>query len=160
MNKFLAFLLFFILVVISFSVFNIKDNLPFNKISYVNGKIGDVPIRLEVANNPITRAKGLSGRSELKNGEGMIFIFLEDDTPGFWMKDMKFPIDIIWVNSNQIIIGVEQNISPNTFPASFYPPSPIKYVIETQAGFFDNNSLKIGNSISLESQNLVLGGTF
>jgi len=160
MNKFLAFLLFFILIVISFSVFNIKDNLPFNQVSFIRGEIGNVPVRLEVANNPLSRSKGLSNRAELRNGEGMIFVFLEDDTHGFWMKDMKFPIDIIWINSNNIIIGAEENISPNTYPASFYPPSPVKYVIEVPAGFFARNNLKIGNLVSLESQNLITSSAF
>lgn len=160
MNKLIAVLIFFAITVVSFSVLNVKDVLSPAGQSFINGKIGSVPIKLEVANNPTTRSRGLSGRIDLKEGEGMLFVFLEPEIQGFWMKDMNFPIDIIWINEKFKIIGVEKNVSPNTFPTSFYSPAPVKYVIETPAGYFDRNSLNIGDSISLESQNLNFGGTF
>jgi uncharacterized protein len=160
MNKFLAFLLFFALIIVSIFVFNIKDSLPFKNISEVNGQIAATPIKLEVANNGITRARGLSNRNQLEEGRGMLFVFTETEKPGFWMKDMRFPIDIIWINDNLKIVEANKNISPNTYPTVFYPTSPVKYVIEVPAGYFDRHLLKIGDSISLESQNLILESTF
>lgn len=160
MNKFLAYFVFFILITISFFVFNIKDSLPNKSISLVNGKIGETSIKLEVANNGITRANGLSNRIKLDEDRGMIFVFVENEQPGFWMKDMKFPIDIIWINENLKIIEVHKNISPSTYPTVFYPASPIKYVIEVPAGYFDKYLLKIGDPVFLESQNLILKSTF
>jgi uncharacterized protein len=160
MNKFFAFLIFFVLVIITFSVFNIKETLPLRGNQEINIKINETNLKAEVANNPVTRAKGLSDRAYINKDQGMLFVFLETDIYGFWMKDMKFPIDILWINENQKVIGMQKNVSPNTYPTSFYPPNPVKYVIETPGGFSDLHSIKVGDPISLESQNLISERTF
>ena len=63
----------------------------------------------------MNRLKGLSIKNTLNESEGMLFPF---DTPGeysFWMKDMKFPIDIIWIDSNYKIVYIEKNLQPCAF---------------------------------------------
>lgn len=90
-------------------------------------------IKLEIAETPEKRALGLSGREALARGSGMLFVFPESGLHGFWMKGMKFPIDIVWLSENYEILGIERNISPETYPKVFYPPSPAKYVLELNA---------------------------
>lgn len=91
-------------------------------------------IQAQNANNPTKRELGLSGRRSLVPGTGMIFIFPKPGNYGFWMKDMNFSIDIVWIRSDRTVIGIERNISPATFPKTLYPPSDIQFVLELKAG--------------------------
>lgn len=106
--------------------------------------IGDTSIRVGVADTESERTQGLSGRRELAEGEGLLFVFPEEGTPGFWMKDMHFAIDIIWISSSGSIIGIERNIAPETFPEAFFPPSPVRLVLEVPGGFSDAHDIEIG----------------
>ena len=106
----------------------------------INGAI----LMAEVVSHRTSRARGLSGREMLGEREAMLFIFDEPDYYGIWMKDMKFPIDIIWLDDELKIIGLEKNINPNTFPEKFSPPSPAKFVLEVNGGWSDENKIKEG----------------
>lgn len=90
-------------------------------------------IELELAETPEEMMRGLSGRASLPDGHGMLFVYPEDTVPSFWMKNMHFPIDIIWLDRNWKVIGVEKNISPSTYPQTFSPQKPVRYVLEKNA---------------------------
>jgi uncharacterized protein len=74
----------------------------------------------------------------------MLFIYEESDMHSIWMKDMRFPIDIIWMDENFRVIHFEKNIEPVTFPKIFRPNSPARYVLETDIGFVDENKIGVG----------------
>jgi len=76
--------------------------------------------------------------------EGMLFVFSKPIEPAFWMKNMFFPIDIIWIDSTRTVVGITKKISPSTFPETFYPPSPVKYVLEVNAGQAEANNIVEG----------------
>jgi len=106
---------------------------------YLGEGAGEVSIegktfKVEIADNDIERAKGLSGREFLAQGHGILFIFPQPGVYGFWMKDMNFSIDIVWLDEDLKVVGIEQNVGPETFPQTFYPPVHIKYVVEVNAG--------------------------
>lgn len=116
--------------------------------------VADNKVFVEIADTDAKRAMGLSGRGSLTEREGMLFVFEEKDiTPAFWMKDMQFAIDIIWINDG-VVSGVTKNIPPEPGRTEsqltiYRPPFPIDYVLEVAAGFSDNNSIKIGDSVTL-----------
>lgn len=113
-------------------------------------KIGNVPIRVELALTDEERKKGLSRRATLgEQIDGMLFVFPAPDTYGIWMKDMNFPIDIIWISEDRKIVHIEKNVDPNTYPKSFYPPKPVKYIIETNIHFSDTFNLSVGQEVEL-----------
>jgi uncharacterized membrane protein (UPF0127 family) len=88
-------------------------------------------IEVEIVNTPETRQKGLSGRESLSVGSGMLFEFDQSSESNcFWMKDMNFSIDMIWMNEDREVITVKTNVAPETFPESFCPESPAKYGLE------------------------------
>ncbi|MCC6290679.1 DUF192 domain-containing protein [Candidatus Nomurabacteria bacterium] len=87
-------------------------------------------IDLELAQTPEEMTRGLSGREGLPEDSGMLFVYPEDTVPAFWMKDMRFPIDIIWLDKNWMVVGIEKNLLPSTYPQTFSPPKPIRYVLE------------------------------
>lgn len=91
-------------------------------------------IMIEVADTEAEQERGLSGRSEIPKNYGMLFVFPDSGKHGFWMKDMKAPIDIIWIKDTGEIVGIEEAVQPETYPAVFYPPEPVSYVLEVAAG--------------------------
>lgn len=107
-------------------------------------KINETSILAEIADIPEARALGLSGREALTDNTGMLFIFDQPAKYGFWMKDMNFAIDIVWINEELYVIGVEKNVSPKTFPQIFHPDQAVKYVLELPAGFADEYRIDIG----------------
>lgn len=106
-------------------------------------------MRFEVVDTPEDRELGLSGRTEVDHGYGMLFVFEEPGTPGFWMKDMQVPIDIIWLSDDGTILGIEGNVSPSTYPSVFYAPSPLRLVLETRAGYAKDAGWSVGDRIAL-----------
>src|SRR3989344_6369116 len=112
--------------------------------SYKKMKLGDVILKTEIALSADEKQKGLSGRDYLTKNRAMLFVFRQSGSYSFWMKNMKFPIDIIWLDDELKIIGLEKNINPNTFPEKFSPPSPAKFVLEVNGGWSDENKIKEG----------------
>ena len=84
-------------------------------------QINDISIQVEVSDTQNERTKGLSGKENLGNREGMLFVFDNEDLHGIWMKDMNFPIDILWINEDYEIVDIKENAKPESFPEIFYP---------------------------------------
>lgn len=112
--------------------------------------IGDMPLRVAIADTADERMLGLSGTTGLPESTGLLFIFESDSRPGFWMKDMLFPIDIIWISAKGEVVGIEHDVSPATYPATFRPTEPIRYVLEVPAGFSVAHYIQKSSKISVE----------
>ena len=92
-------------------------------------------IAIEIVNDDASRILGLSGRAELSDDQGMLFEFDDSSTKHcFWMKDMKFSIDIVWLDQNKNVVEIKDDVSPDTYPNSFCPDKPAKYVLEVASG--------------------------
>jgi len=146
-SKFITILLLISAFIVFFFIFNYKNSENPQKIL----KIGDVLLNVDVASTDPERIEGLSGRWGLEENQGMLFIFEREGYYGFWMKDMNFPIDIAWLDINKKITHIEKNVSPETYPNTFYAvqnglPVLNLYVLETNAGFFDKSKIKIGDT--------------
>jgi len=77
----------------------------------------------------------------------MLFVFPEEGNPGFWMKDMQFPIDIAWLSTDGRIVHMVQVLSPDTYPTVFKSPNPARFVLELPAGFFETHRIKEGDFV-------------
>lgn len=115
--------------------------------------IAGVTLTVEIANTPTEQTKGLSGRDKLPQDHGMLFVFDHEDFWGFWMIEMKFPLDIIWFNSNKQAVYVEQNLPPCTPQACpvFVPPVKATYVLEVDAGFAEIHNVTLGAAFTFLS---------
>ena len=102
-----------------------------------------------VADTEEKRVKGLSGREQLYENEAMLFVFKEEAAYNFWMKDMNFYIDIIWVSREGTVVHIEQNVSPHSYPEIFGPEKPALYVVEGTSGFAQRQGWTVGTSVSL-----------
>jgi uncharacterized membrane protein (UPF0127 family) len=96
--------------------------------------VGNNTIDAEIPENAQKKDIGLSGRACIGADQGMLFVFDKPDQYNFWMKDMKFPIDIVWLDDKKNTIGVTPSLSPSTYPQTFTSKSPAKYVLEIQSG--------------------------
>ena len=122
--------------------FFIRTNAEENELTII---VGNTTIEIEIAETSEQRIKGLSGRKSLPDNRGLLFIY---DQPAFyeiWMKDMNFPIDIIWFDSDKKIVSISENVKPESFPEVFLPNDLALYVLEVNAGFSDENRIKIGD---------------
>lgn len=105
-------------------------------------------IRAEVADDEAERVLGLSGRDGLADNRAMLFVFDEPDIHGIWMKDMKFAIDIVWLDSNKKVISIEPNVTPDTYPKVFEPKSNSLYIIELAKNQASKLGIKVGQILS------------
>ncbi len=128
--------------------------LAFVWFSYSNLNKGQVALlgfrkfHYEIAANDIARQKGLSGRPFIKSNQAMLFVFQKSDVYCFWMKDMRFPIDIIWVDSSKTIVGTTEQVLPSSYPKTFCSPNPVQYVFEISAGQVSAASVRPGQRIN------------
>lgn len=99
--------------------------------------IGGQRYTVEVAATTATRERGLSGHERLAADAGMWFVFPEAGMPGFWMRGMRFPIDLIWVSPERKVLGVATLSICRDAPCPItYPPAPTIQVLEIDAGRF------------------------
>jgi hypothetical protein len=119
------------------------------KVQTLHAQLGGATLVLEVADTEALQSKGLSGRTALQEGEGMLFVFPEDGQHGFWMKDMQFSIDIVWLDSSYRVVDVKKDATPVSYPEIFTPASPARYVVEIPAGFFNEHHLKTGDTLEI-----------
>ena len=113
-------------------------------------EIGNADIFVEIARDPAAVQKGLSGRASLAPERGMLFIFPKPDYYRFWMPDMHFPIDIIWIADGKVA-GITKNVSPEFDPSNphFYlPPVAVRYVLEVNAGFSEMHGIAAGDPVT------------
>ena len=103
---------------------------------------------VEVVDTKPLLEKGLSGHAPLSQNQGMLFVFQKPDKYGFWMKDMLFPIDIVWIGANWRVIHIERNLSASTYPEVFSPQSDSLYVLEIPAGQSDSVGIKVGDKVT------------
>lgn len=108
-------------------------------------------VEVEIADSPSEWSLGLSHRQDIDDHSGMLFLFPKKDLHAFWMKDMNFDIDLIWI-SGQKIVGMEKNMPVSTSTEDsvlprYLAPEPIDKVLEVKAGTIDNLQLKLEDQI-------------
>lgn len=115
-------------------------------ITFPNGEIIDA----EVVSTNLAREEGLSGRESLSKKRGLLFVFPSQGVFSFWMKDMKFPIDIIWVNERGVIVDIVENAKPEDYPNSYANKAPALYVLEIPAFEAHAKGAYIGTELLIE----------
>jgi len=112
-------------------------------------RIGEAEINVDIADTDSERAQGLSGRETLEQEEGMLFVFETSRVPHFWMRDMNFGLDIIWIDEALEIVEFTENVLPESFPKTFSPSAPVKYVLEVNENFVNSNNIKKGDTVQI-----------
>lgn len=115
-------------------------------------KIGKAQFKVEIAQTEEERKKGLSGRDSLAPDSGMLFVLEKDSKPSFWMKGVKFPIDIIWIDNTKVAEITPNTPTPNTQDPeipTYSPQKPASHVLEIPAGEAEKKEIKVGDKVEL-----------
>ena len=146
----IAFVLTLLIAAIGFGVFLLR---PADTTTYIQPThtltIAGVSVPVALARTSAERTQGLSGITNLRGTEGMFFVFEEDGRHGFWMKDMLFPIDILWLSFEGRVVHIERMVQPSSYPEALVSPVSARYVLEVPSGFSDVHGIKIGDSATL-----------
>ncbi len=106
---------------------------------------------LTTARTSAAQEKGLSGKDSLASNNGMLFIFPQPGQQCFWMKGMKFSIDMVWLDSSQTITKIEPQVSPDSYPAIFCPTTDTMWTLELPAGAVNGQHLRLGQHLQLQN---------
>ena len=155
MKKLVIVYVVLIIVVILLAVFKIGGGLlpalP-NFGTKSKAVINKESINLIVVKAPNDLKKGLSGRKDIPQDQGMLFIFPTKGKYSFWMKDMLFPLDIIFIDDKKVV-DVFENLPPDDSPfrPKYAPSAPANYVLEVNAGVAKKLKIQKGTTVTLKN---------
>jgi uncharacterized membrane protein (UPF0127 family) len=143
----------FIAVVIAIVILRTPNPpLPTATVQFVTAK-STVSFNVEIASTSVQQARGLSFRPSLDQNDGLLFTFGSPSIQNFWMKDMNFPIDIIWISSGTVA-GFAQNAEPQ--PGAqlwqlkiFNSPPNVDTVLEVNAGIVAQDNIQVGDTVKI-----------
>jgi len=116
--------------------------------------IRGVCIIAEIADTDEARARGLMYRSSLADGSGMLFVFQTEAKYAFWMMNMRFPIDIIWINGGKKIVDIKHEATVCSHSCAVYEPKETSlYALEVEAGFCARHGIGIGDRVIISFPN-------
>jgi len=108
-------------------------------------RIGSGVFNVQLATTEASRMQGLSGVDHLASNGGLLMVFPSDGNWGIWMKDMKIPLDIIWLNSDKKVVYIVTDASPDLSDTkTFTPKDQARYVLEVAAGTVKSAGIKVG----------------
>jgi YVTN family beta-propeller protein len=127
-----------------------------------NSSIVSIPeVYVDIADDPSEHARGLMFKKNLEWNNGMLFVFGDEKTRSFWMKNTLIPLDMLFIDSNLTIIDIKENAQPcieaNGSCPSYVSRQPAKFVLEVNAGFAQNKTVSVGDRLILndDSRGLV-----
>jgi uncharacterized protein len=119
----------------------------------VNVIVNGVVLVADIAATDEQRTKGLSVKDSLAENEAMLFVLDNEGEHTFWMKNMKFPIDIIWIDTDKTVVHIEHNLQPcssELFCPTYKPNDESLYVLETVGGFAERHDIVKGTIVEFE----------
>lgn len=110
--------------------------------------VGSNSLSAQIAKATGEQQRGLGGRACIDGNQAMLFEFNHQGYYSFWMKDMKFPIDIAWIGADKKVVHINTDVSPNTYPKTFVSGQPAQYVLELKANRAKSIGLSIGSTVN------------
>ena len=108
-------------------------------------------IEAEIADSEEKRVKGLMFREDLTESQGMLFVLEPGQKPKFWMKNVKFSLDIIWINEDKRVVDIKTNIPPcRDYCESIGSKQEARYILEVRGGFVNKYQIKIGDEVGFK----------
>ena len=108
--------------------------------------LGDGVFATRVAATDADRQVGLGDTASLADNEAMLLAFARDAQWSIWMKDVEYPIDVVWLDDQRRVVHIVKNMPPSSYPDSFSPDKPARYVVELAAGTVEKKAIRIGTT--------------
>ncbi len=124
-----------------------------NGFRQVNVIVNGVVLVADIAATDEQMTRGLSVKDSLDENEAMLFVYDEEAEHTHVMRDMKFPIDIIWIDADKTVVHIEHNLQPcssGLFCPTYKPNDDSLYVLETIAGFAERHDIVKGTMVEFE----------
>lgn len=117
-------------------------------------RIGDLTVEAEVPQTPEAFKRGLSGRERMDEDRGMLFVYTSEGPYSFWMKDMLFPLDLVWISADLRVVDIIANVEPQPgVPDNdltiYTPRSPALYTLELVGGVAEKHGLQVGDAVEI-----------
>jgi uncharacterized protein len=120
--------------------------------------IGDAQFTVDVADTVQERSQGLSGRPSLAPGTGMLFVFENPGVYTFWMIEMQFPLDFVWIGADCAVVDLTEDApppqpgqSPGDLPR-YRPAASVQYVLEINAGEIESAGIVAGDAVAFRGE--------
>lgn len=136
-----------IIIIISTGGKSTESTSTFSRITHERS--GEV-LLLEIAKTPQERARGYMFREDIKENQGMLFIFEDEQYREFWMKNTPTSLDIIFLDSDFKVINFHKETKPNQTQETYPSKEPAMYVLETRYGFIERTDLSKGDLFIVE----------
>ena len=109
----------------------------------------EVEVRVEIADEPEEQAQGLMNRTALGEDRGMLFVFEEEATLSFWMKNTLIPLSVAYIDSEGRIVDIQKMEPLDDEPPQYVSAEPAQYALEVNQGFFEERGIEVGNTTEL-----------
>jgi len=117
------------------------------RITFVNQSGSEIDLLVEIADDAQERPRGLMLRETLPESHGMLFVFEQEGSHGFWMKDTIIPLSIAFIGATGDIVDI-QDMAP--LDATLHTPAgPSLYAVEVNQGWFGRNDIEIGSTVNI-----------
>ncbi len=116
-------------------------------------EVGGAAFKVEVADDAEERSQGLSGRDPLPADAGMLFVYQGPVAPGFWMRQMRFSLDFVWIGDGCEVVDVTPDVpapepgTPESGLAVYHPAAPVVYNLEVNAGTAARHGIAVGDAV-------------
>ena len=110
-------------------------------------RVGEVPLRVEVADSEAERQKGMMFRPRLGPDEAMLFVFVSDANLAFWMKNSYADLDIAFIRSDGSIVQTDRLRAYNEELA--FSREPVRFALEVPAGWLEAHSIAVGTKVAI-----------
>ncbi len=127
----------------------VGPSLPRGRVVLKDAQGGVHRVEVEVAATPESRARGLMWREELPAGQGMLFVFAEEEVQSFWMRNTLIPLDMLFIDSEGRIVGIVERAQPRTLTGRSVGV-PGRYVLEVPGGWCQSKGIATGDTVELE----------
>lgn len=147
MNKVSLFLLALIVFLVGWWVLTNKKE---SDEGWIKLKVNQVVVKVQVRDTMEGRNRGLSGIEKLDEDKGVLFVFKAPAKYSFWMKEMKFDLDVLWIKGDKVVGKLEGVKAPKDgeSPARFKSKVLVDKVLEVNSGFIKENGIQVGDEIS------------
>ncbi len=118
----------------------------------ISNTSGQHKFKVALATDEKTRQKGLMGVRSMQENEGMLFVFPEETQLSFWMKNTYIPLDLIFIDNNNIIVTIHENAKPLDITKRYESATLAKYVLEVNGGTSGEKGIKVGDRIEISPE--------